>query len=373
MKKILLLFVLVLCFGAVQGQNLKVRRLTADSIYFLKSSVLLSDTAIVMSNGKFYKRILSDTAFLQTLIDSAWFADTARLLQGLDTTAVFLGAAGQTGQCNNAYRDTVGGCATKWTVFIDSVEVKGKIDCDTAYYIDGIRTLYQGSGNIYLGTRSRGYIITGSGNTALGNDAIGTGTTVNNSTGVGLYSLNRDTSGTSNTAIGAYSLYLTNGAYNIGLGTYAGGRTGNLDYRLFINSIDRPSKKADTTQSIIYGKQDADSSLQDLWLNANVKVQTKLTVGGSFNFAVDTNTSGADSYEIAIPEIATYVTGQYIVFSAAAANTGGCTLQINGLAAKALKSLHDQDPADNYIEAASMVMCVYDGTNFQIVSPDANP
>ena len=46
---------------------------------------------------------------------------------------------------------------------------------------------------------------------------------------------------------------------------------------------------------------------------------------------------------------------------------------IFSLAAISLKSLHDQDPADSYIEAGSIVTLIYDGTNFQIQSPDANP
>ena len=46
---------------------------------------------------------------------------------------------------------------------------------------------------------------------------------------------------------------------------------------------------------------------------------------------------------------------------------------MNSLGAKSLKSLHDQDPPNNYIEAGSVVMAIYDGSEFQIVSPDANP
>jgi hypothetical protein len=54
--------------------------------------------------------------------------------------------------------------------------------------------------------------------------------------------------------------------------------------------------------------------------------------------------------------------------SAATANTGACTL--NG---KALKVLHDQDPPDNWIEAGSIIHAIYDGTNYQVMTPDANP
>ena len=90
------------------------------------------------------------------------------------------------------------------------------------------------------------------------------------------------------------------------------------------------------------------------------------------NYAADTASN--DTYVITLATVPTaYTTGQQIYFKATTANTGACTLNVNGLGAKSLKSLHDQDPADNYIEASSIVHAVYDGTVFQILNPDANP
>ena len=86
------------------------------------------------------------------------------------------------------------------------------------------------------------------------------------------------------------------------------------------------------------------------------------------------DTASNDTYVISLSTAPTaYTTGMQIYFKAVTANTGACTLNVNGLGAKSLKSLHDQDPADNYIEAGSIVHVVYDGTNFQILSTDANP
>jgi hypothetical protein len=62
-----------------------------------------------------------------------------------------------------------------------------------------------------------------------------------------------------------------------------------------------------------------------------------------------------------------------IYFYANTLNTGACTININGLGAKALKSLHDQDPQDSYIEAGSMVHAIYDGSVFQMLQADCNP
>ena len=65
--------------------------------------------------------------------------------------------------------------------------------------------------------------------------------------------------------------------------------------------------------------------------------------------------------------------GMEIKFSAVRANVGACSLQINALGAKFLKAFNDQDPPNDYIEAGSIVVCIYDGTNFQMIQPDANP
>lgn len=91
-----------------------------------------------------------------------------------------------------------------------------------------------------------------------------------------------------------------------------------------------------------------------------------------YNYAVDT--ASDDDYLIALsPVPSAYTTGMVIIFKAVTANTGACTVNVNGLGAKSLKMLNDQDPANNYIEASSMVMACYDGTSFQLLSPDANP
>lgn len=102
-----------------------------------------------------------------------------------------------------------------------------------------------------------------------------------------------------------------------------------------------------------------------------VHAKTFSNYGVAANFGVDAESS--DAYVITVPGISAYVTGMIINFSANTANTGACSIDVNGLGAKSLKSLHDQDPADNYIESGSIVSLIYDGTNFQVQTPDANP
>jgi hypothetical protein len=95
----------------------------------------------------------------------------------------------------------------------------------------------------------------------------------------------------------------------------------------------------------------------------------------AINYYLDDGTNDAYVLRSANTDIAqtAYAVGHMVIFIAKTANTGACTVNVNGLGAKSLKMLHDQDPADNYIEVGSMVMAIYDGTNYQLISPDANP
>jgi hypothetical protein len=91
---------------------------------------------------------------------------------------------------------------------------------------------------------------------------------------------------------------------------------------------------------------------------------------GTLNFAADAQVS--DTYVITLaPAPSAYATGMLIVFTATTANTGACTINVNALGAKALKRGVSTDPGDNFIKAGSVVMAVYDGTNFQMIQPAA--
>ena len=92
---------------------------------------------------------------------------------------------------------------------------------------------------------------------------------------------------------------------------------------------------------------------------------------GAVNYAADT--AANDTYVITLSPIpASYSAGMTIIFKAVTANTGACTVNVNGLGAKNLLSFNDVTPPDNYIEAGSIVVAVYDGTSFQMIQPDAN-
>jgi hypothetical protein len=86
-----------------------------------------------------------------------------------------------------------------------------------------------------------------------------------------------------------------------------------------------------------------------------------------------TDAEASDTYVITLTSApSAYVVGQLFHFKANTANTGAATLNVNSLGAKTIKKLHDQDLADNDIEAGQMVIVAYDGTNFQMLSQIAN-
>ena len=95
-----------------------------------------------------------------------------------------------------------------------------------------------------------------------------------------------------------------------------------------------------------------------------------IVVDGKLNYAVDAEAS--DTYVVTITGVTAYVAGLPIIFKANTANTGACTINVNGLGAVSLKVFHDQDPPNNYIEAGSTIFAIHDGTNAVIQTPNAN-
>lgn len=103
------------------------------------------------------------------------------------------------------------------------------------------------------------------------------------------------------------------------------------------------------------------------YVDANVN-----PTGRSWNeYAVDA--VGTDSYAITLTGVAAYVAGQTFKFKAGTANTGACTLNINGLGAKTIKKNVSTDLATGDILINQIVTVIYDGTNMQMVSPIYTP
>jgi len=84
-------------------------------------------------------------------------------------------------------------------------------------------------------------------------------------------------------------------------------------------------------------------------------------------FAADAQAS--DTYAITLdPVPSAYFTGMLVYFTANTANNGAATLNVNALGAKSILKHHDLALETGDIEAGQLVVCLYDGTYFQLAS-----
>jgi hypothetical protein len=84
---------------------------------------------------------------------------------------------------------------------------------------------------------------------------------------------------------------------------------------------------------------------------------------------VGTDSGGANAYVVALSPAATaYTAGMVVRFKAANANTGASTLNVNGLGLKNIYTRAGTALAANDILAGQVCECVYDGTQFQLMS-----
>lgn len=91
-------------------------------------------------------------------------------------------------------------------------------------------------------------------------------------------------------------------------------------------------------------------------------------IAGGVEYAADTG--AADAYVMApTPAFTSYAAGMAVSFKAVNANTGASTLNVNGLGVQAIKQPGGAALTAGDILAGQMVTVVYDGTNFQMISP----
>lgn len=121
------------------------------------------------------------------------------------------------------------------------------------------------------------------------------------------------------------------------------------------------------TDNTLGGASASDSKLATQKATRDFVVATASPVGKSWNEYAE-STTGTDSYAITVPGLTTLVAGQTFKFKADVANTGACTLNINGLGAKTIKKSVSSDLATNDILAGQGVVVTYDGTNMQLAS-----
>ena len=145
---------------------------------------------------------------------------------------------------------------------------------NTAIGLDALSLLTTGDDNIAIGQRALSKVTTGGRNVAVGVLAGDSMTIAQLNTLVGAYAGSELTSGLYNTCIGAYAgRGSVTSALNVMIGHQAGYyETGSN--KLFIDNDDHIDEADARIKSMIYGEFNADVSLQNLFLNANVTLNS---------------------------------------------------------------------------------------------------
>ncbi len=123
----------------------------------------------------------------------------------------------------------------------------------------------------------------------------------------------------------------------------------------------------DTSNGVIKQRNAADSAWVTVW---GVGKQGLIPQDGSSVYAADAGSS--DAYAITLsPAPSSLTTGQVVNFKANTSNTGAATLNVNAIGATTIKKNGNTDLATGDIVANQLVSVIYDGTNFQMISPVA--
>jgi hypothetical protein len=86
------------------------------------------------------------------------------------------------------------------------------------------------------------------------------------------------------------------------------------------------------------------------------------------NFGNDGGAANALAVDLPVP-ISTYSAGLHVMVKAGAANTGTATLDVNGLGPVSIKKNGTQNLAAGDIQPNLILSLLFDGTNFQVLSP----
>jgi hypothetical protein len=242
---------------------------------------------------------------------------------------------------------------------------------NTAYGNETLYNITTGSDNTALGWRAGYNITTGDHNTAVGDQTLQALSSGAGNTAVGELTLGSETTGIWNTAVGVDALWQNVGSYNTALGASAGGNNLAGSSNVFIGS-QAGEDELGSNKLYIDNTDDATPLIYGDFSTDKVTINGDLTANGNFNYGTDAGAN--DTYTCTIIGVTAYVIGMPIYFNANTANTGACTLNINGLGAIDLKVKgNTTDPENNWIVADEIVHCVYDGAVFQIMNPDSTP
>lgn len=104
-------------------------------------------------------------------------------------------------------------------------------------------------------------------------------------------------------------------------------------------------------------------------LTATPDVLSAQVQGGSRVYCA--STTGSDTYLASLtPALTAYTTGMLLPCKFTTTNTGACSININSLWAKSIKTLDGNDPQTGVIRANGVALLQYDWTNMIIMSSD---
>ena len=89
------------------------------------------------------------------------------------------------------------------------------------------------------------------------------------------------------------------------------------------------------------------------------------------NYAgVTTSAAGTDTYVATLnPALTAYTTGMIVFIKVDTLNTGACTLNLNSLGAKDIKTASGADPANSDLITTSLSILVYSDSIFVLINP----
>jgi hypothetical protein len=128
-----------------------------------------------------------------------------------------------------------------------------------------------------------------------------------------------------------------------------------------------------TTADITFQNDEYISNYVDGVLDAG---SANLTSDGTNTFSrinyggVTTSAAGTDNFVATLnPALTAYTTGMMVIVKADTGNVGACTLNLNSLGAKSIKTASGADPANDDLRASTVSMLVYSDSIFVLLNP----
>jgi hypothetical protein len=118
---------------------------------------------------------------------------------------------------------------------------------------------------------------------------------------------------------------------------------------------------------IVISKSNINKLMEGILAEHNQDGSHQIDALDGIRYAADAG--GDDTYAVTLtPAPSAYYAGMEVNFKPTTANTGACTLDVNGLGAKTIKKSVSTDLSTGDILAGQLLKVIYDGTNFQLVS-----